>query len=162
MPSNFTIGGVEPGSTPQQINLTQAAFNIGAVIGLMGLRRFAALRAFHRSRWVCKASQYPWVVPKASDNLKSMSADTAAWSLITRDNITRLMPMCCAKAVFVRARSSIHPESNSPGDAGLCMFIFCLSVVIQIVQQLNVMPNETEGQPPVGLHSDRQVPIQVT
>ena len=77
-------------------------------------------------------------MPKASDKRKSISALTAAWPCKTRDSITRLMPICAEKAVTLTSRSSSQPVSNSPGCAGLCMFMMCLSVVIQIVQQLNV------------------------
>src|SRR5690606_37245923 len=96
-----------------------------------------------------------------SDRRKSMSALTAAWPFSTRDNITRLIPMCAAKAVTVMPRSCSQPASNSPGEAGSCMSIGSGLVVIDIVEKLHVGTREPECEPPVGLDGQGMKPVAI-
>ncbi|CAI06537.1 hypothetical protein ebA796 [Aromatoleum aromaticum EbN1] len=73
-----------------------------------------------------------------------------------RESITRLMPRCAAKAVTLMSRSSSQPASNSPGGAGLCMFMCRASVVVEVIQQFHGSALESERHPPVGLHRHGQ------
>src|SRR5665647_512675 len=66
--------------------------------------------------------------------------------------MTRLMPICAAKAVTLTPKSSSQPVSSSPGCAGLCIFMVCLSVVIQIIQKLYILTDKPERHSPIGLH----------
>lgn len=77
--------------------------------------RLVRCAASHRSRCTCSRSQKPEEVPCASARRRSMSAASAACPCRMRDSITRLMPMCAAKALWLIPRSTSQPDRIPPG-----------------------------------------------
>src|ERR1700761_2950496 len=89
------------------------------------------------------------------------STVTAVRPFRIRERVARATPMCSATRLIERfPRNS---RSNSPGLAGLCMVVIAVSlVIVLIVHEDRILSLEGERQPPVAIHGDRPVPLQVT
>jgi len=102
------------------------------------------------------------LIPSISSRMANSSL-TAARQFKTRDSGTRDMPSFCAAAVTDRPISSSNSRrSSSPGCGGLCIiFNSPLSMVIQIINQLDAASGKAKHDPPIAVDPDRPVAAPV-